>query len=66
MSYRQRVKLLRIDLAGDAAAYGPLLRDSFDRLLAAGSREQIAASFRLRGAGGGRGRRRSRATAVPG
>ena len=45
VSYRQRVKLLRIDLAGDAAAYGPLLRDSFDRLLAAGSREQIAASF---------------------
>ena len=45
VSYRQRVKLLRIDLAGDDAAYGPLLRDSFDRLLAAGSREQFAASF---------------------
>ena len=45
VSYRQRVKLLRIDLAGDDAAYGPLLRDSFDRLLAAGSREQVAASF---------------------
>ena len=51
VSYRQRVKLLRVDRIdpaagdGDAAAYGPLLRDSFDRLLAAASREQMDASF---------------------
>ena len=53
VSYRQRVKLLRIDridlAAGDGdAAYGPLLRDSFDRLLAAASREQMEASFAYR------------------
>ena len=54
VSYRQRVKLLRIDLitgdaaGGDAAADRELLRDSFDRLQVARSREQVAASFAYR------------------
>ncbi len=56
VSYRQRVKLLRIDLvaaSGGATGAGEgagkdLLRDSFDRLLVARSREQVAASFAYR------------------
>ena len=55
VSYRQRVKLLRIDLVADDDATGAyagsekdLLRDSFDRLLVARSREQVAASFAYR------------------
>ena len=56
VSYRQRVKLLRIDLvaaSGGAAGAGEgagkdLLRDSFGRLLVARSREQVAASFAYR------------------
>ena len=56
VSYRQRVKLLRVDLvaaSGGAAGAGEgagkdLLRDSFDRLLVARSREQVAASFAYR------------------
>ena len=48
VSYRQRVKLLRIDLAGEDSSASELLRDSFDRLLAARSREQVAASFAYR------------------
>ena len=48
MSYRQRVKLLRIDLAGADSSASELLRDSFDRLLAARSRDQVAASFAYR------------------
>ena len=55
VSYRQRVKLLRIDLAGEDSSASELLRDSFDRLLAARSREQVAASFAYRAAGGRRG-----------
>ena len=52
MSYTQRVKLLRIgriaDGAGDEAddpGYPRFLRDSFDRLPAASSRERLDASF---------------------
>ena len=48
VSYRQRVKLLRIDLAGEDSSASELLRDSFDRLLAARSRDQVAASFAYR------------------
>ena len=48
VSYRQRVKLLRIDLAGADSSASELLRDSFDRLLAARSRDQVAASFAYR------------------
>ncbi|MDE0024560.1 MAG: glycogen/starch synthase [Spirochaetaceae bacterium] len=57
VSYRQRVKLLRIDLdAADADAGSrteggsakDLLRDSFDRLLVARSREQVTASYAYR------------------
>ena len=55
VSYRQRVKLLRIDLvsadstAGGAdRSAGQLLRDSFDRLLVARSREQVAACHAFR------------------
>ena len=52
VSYRQRVKLLRIDLAGADSSASELLRDSFDRLLAARSREQVAASFAYRALAG--------------
>ena len=57
VSYRQRVKLLRIDRAGHGTGTGAgrpdspgseLLRDSFDRLLTARSREQVTASFAYR------------------
>ena len=57
VSYRQRVKLLRIDRdAADADAPSgagagsatDLLRDSFDRLLVARSRKQVAASHAYR------------------
>ena len=54
VSYRQRVKLLRIDRAAGAGSDGAgcsdreLLRDSFDRLLVARSRAQVAASHAYR------------------
>ena len=55
VSYRQRVKLLRIDLdaadaesRADSGSAKELLRDSFDRLLVARSHEQVAASHAYR------------------